>query len=82
MPILVVNNPNLPVGVPVEVQGYGLFKNGTANEVDGPLYQNQGITYKNKDGVDAVRFEYVEVDTLVLGVPLDFGPNLDDEGDN
>lgn len=90
MPKLVVNYPNLAAGTNVEVQGYGVFKNGTVNEVDGPLYQNQGITYKNEDGVDAIRFEDVEVDTLVLGVPLDFSnptpqpfaSDLDVEGDN
>ena len=82
MPKLVVNYPNIALGTELEVQGYGLFRNGTINEVEGPLYQN--TRFKNDDGE---WFEDIQVDTLVLGQPLDVVPVVtpvvvDDEGDN
>lgn len=92
MPILVVNYPNIQPGTELEVQGYGVFNNGTANEVPGPLYQNTRFKDTDADGNEFEWFEDVEVQTLVLGQPLD-GPkpldppkpvdgDLNDEGDN
>jgi hypothetical protein len=91
MAILVVNYPNIAPGTELEVQGYGLFKNGTSNEVPGPLYQNTHFKDVDDEGNDIEWFADVEVDTLVLGQPLGSAlkvdpvivdPNLDDEGDN